>query len=325
MKILVTGGLGNVGSATLRELSTKHVVRCLDIPTKKNVLLSQQIAGVNYIWGDITDPKTVQEAVAGQDLIIHLAAILPPATDANPAKAETVNVGGTRNVLNAARSQDRQPKIIFSSSFDLFGHTLDQEPPRRVTDPIYETDAYTRHKIAGEKMVKESGLQWTIYRFADVPPMEARKPDPIMFRIPLTQRMEVIHPADVALALANGIESQEVWGKTWLIGGGASCQVYYKDILMHGLRQAGLPMLPESAFSQQSYCTDWLDTTESQALLQYQRHSFAQIMADVDRVTKPSAMTKLMTQIAQPFIKRWLLSLSSYYKKPASPSSTLAS
>jgi nucleoside-diphosphate-sugar epimerase len=220
MDVLVTGGLGNVGSATLRELRSQgHTITCLDIPIKKNRRVSKGISDIKYIWGDITDEKTVNDAVAGQDAIIHLAAILPPVSDTAPKRAHAVNVVGTQNILTAAAHQAQSPKLIFSSSFDLFGPTQDQEPPRKITDPVVETDVYSRTKIECERIIKTSALTWSIYRFADVPPMEARQFNPIMYRIPLEQRFEVVHPADVALALANGLHS-DIWGKTWLIGGG---------------------------------------------------------------------------------------------------------
>jgi nucleoside-diphosphate-sugar epimerase len=316
MKILVTGGLGNIGSSTLRELARKHEVTCLNMPTKKNIKRAREIP-VKYIWGDITDYKVVADAVSGQDVVVHLAAILPPVCDADPKRAEAVNVGGTRNVLKAATSQEKgsQPKIFFSSSFDVFGPTMDQEPPRKITDLVVETDPYSRHKIECERLIKSSGLIWSIYRFTDVPPMKRRSPHPIMFRIPLEQRFEIVHPADVALAIANGIQNDSIWGSTWLVGGGPSCQIYYKDYLGCGLRQAGLgeKMLPMEAFSREVYCTDWVDSTSTESILHYQRHTFNEIMADVDRATAPSAFSKFFIVAARPLIRRWVLSLSDYY------------
>ena len=321
MKVLVTGGLGNVGIVTLRALKTHgHEVACLDLQTKGNSKRANEESGITYMWGDVTKYETVLQAVVGQDVIVHLTAILPPMSDEDPARAEKVNIGGTQNLLKAAASQDQPPKFLFSSSFDLFGPTMDQEPPRKITDAVQPTDPYSRHKIECERLIKASGLTWTIYRFADVPSMDVRKPHPIMFRIPLEQRFEIVHPVDVALAIANGLETSTqdgVWGSSWLVGGGPSCQIRYGEYLRVGLRQAGFgeAMFPPHAFSQQPYCTDWLDSSPAEELLHYQRHTFQETMADVDRATAPSAVSKIFIYLVRPVLRRWVLSFSPYYKE----------
>ena len=109
-------------------------------------------------------------------------------------------MGGTRNLIEAAKAQAKPPKFFFASSFDVFGYTADQPPPRRASDPVQATDDYSAHKIAAEALIKQSGLDFVIARFCDVP--DIKEPHPIMFDIPLDQRFEVMHGDDVALAVA---------------------------------------------------------------------------------------------------------------------------
>ena len=340
MKILLTGAFGNIGFSTLEELLRQgHAVRGFDRRTKANEKKARQVAGkvvleippdnavstassahsggkVELRWGDIRQAQDVAAAVEGQEVIIHLAFVIPPDLDNDPKGAYEVNVVGTRHLLEAAQQQATPPKILFASTLDVFGHTQDQPPPRKVSDPIYATDDYTRHKIECEEMVRNSGLEWAIYRFADVPPLAARNPHPIMFRIPLNTRLEMLHTHDAGMAVANGVRSP-IWGRIWLIGGGPRCQVRYRDYLGRMLDAMGIGMLPEDAFSHEQYCTDWLDTTESQALLNYQRHSFDDIIEDVIKATALPPPVRQILPLFRPIVRRSILKMSPHTKAKA--------
>jgi UDP-glucose 4-epimerase len=312
MKVLVTGAFGNIGTSAVRELIRQgHQVRCLVRRTRANERRAARYQGkIELAWGDVRQLDAVARAVASQDTIIHLASILPPRADDDPDDAFQVNVGGTRNLLAAAAALPRPPRILFSSSCAVFGFTQDQPPPRRVDDPIIGTDPYTRHKVACEELIQASGLESLIFRFADVPPLGFQRPHPIMFRIPLDTRIEVLHTADAGLALANAVSRPDVWGRILLIGGGASCQVHFREYVRDLLGAAGIPMLPDAAFGAQPYYTDWLDTVESERLLTYQRHSFADIVRDVAHALAP---VRFVVSPFGPLARWWLLRLSPFW------------
>ena len=313
MKILLTGAFGNIGMSTLQELlRQEHQVRCFVSKRKAHERTARRFAGkIELIQGDIRQSADVSKAVQDQDIIIHMAYKLPPHSEDQPELARSINIDGTRNLLVAARSMPRPPRFFFSSSLDVFGYTQDQPPPRKVTDPVQATDHYSTHKIACEQMIKTSGLEWAIFRFADVPPLSLRSPHPIMFRIPLTTRIEVIHTYDAGLAVANGIYSNEIWGRTLLIGGGPSCQILYREYLSRMLEMMGIGMLPDSAFGTEPYSTDWLDTEESQRLLNYQRYSFDDIVQDLAHIV---GYKRLLTALVRPVARWWILRMSPFYK-----------
>jgi nucleoside-diphosphate-sugar epimerase len=313
MKILLTGAFGNLGSSALPELLRQgHQVRCFILPGKKYKDLARRFAGqIEIVAGDMRNPADLQAAVQDQEAIIHLAYILPPDTEEQPEVAQAVNVDGTRYLLEAASSLPTPPKFFFASSLDVFGPTQHLPPPRKVTDPVQASDAYSAQKIACEEMVKASGLPWTIFRFADIPPVTMRSPHPIMYRVPLETRFEMVHTYDAGLAIANAMQTEAVWGKIMLIGGGANCQILYRDYLKRSLEIMGIGMLPESAFSQEPYVTDWLDTEESQRLLSYQRATFEDIMRDLERI---AGFTRVLATIARPAARWWLLRMSPFYR-----------
>ncbi len=316
MTILVTGAFGNLGSHVLEELLRQgYEVRSFDIQTPQTQKKAARFAGkVDVSWGDIRQPKGIKKAAKDVDTVMHLAAVIPPLSDEDPELAWAVNAEGTRNLLAACKALKTPPRFFFASTFDLFGHTQKLPPPRKVTDPIEISDIYTKSKAAGEQMVKESGLDWLIFRFSDMPVIGLRPGHPIMYRIPLDTRMETMHPADGALAAVNALKTPELWGKgrLLLVGGGSRCQVTYRQFLFGLLTAMGIGPLPEEAFSKEEYVTDWLDTEESQRLLQYQRHSFEDIVREVAACL---GWKKIFIPLARPFARQNILNLSSHYKK----------
>jgi nucleoside-diphosphate-sugar epimerase len=290
--ILLTGASGNIGSHVLPELVRRgHRVRTFA--------------------GDITDPAAVAEEIEGVDTVIHLAAVIPPTSDEQPERARAVNVDGTANVIAAGQAQPEPPRLLFTSTFDVHGHTLDKSPPRQVDDPLVATDPYSGHKIECERLIRESWLNWAIFRLVDVPLIGYRDPHPIMFEIGLDNRIEAVHADDVAVAIANALDNPEVWRRILFIGGGKSCQLTYREYLTRLLAAMGIKPLPENAFSDAMYATDWVDSTESEALLHYQRHTFDDI---AEAIAATLGWKRRLVSLANPWIRRMILRDSPYYR-----------
>ena len=167
----------------------------------------------------------------------------------------------------------------------------------------------TFHKVEAEAMVRSSGLEWTILRLAAALPIALRL-DPGMFDIPLDNRMEVVHTHDVGLALANAVSSPGVWGKILLIGGGPRCQYTYGQITRLVLDGRGVGMLPEEAFGNTPFPTDWLDTAESQQLLQYQCHTLEDYVRDM---RAELGARRHLIRLLRPLARYLLLKQSAHY------------
>jgi nucleoside-diphosphate-sugar epimerase len=315
MRVAVTGPFGNLGSHTLPLLRARgHSVVTLARPTSANRHHAAR-HGVEVVWGDILQPDAVAAAVAGADVVVHLAAVIPPRSEEHPEQARRVNVDGTAHVIAACRAQPTPPRLLFSSSVEVHGFTLDAPPPRRVTDPLRPADAYSGHKIEAEALVRESTLEYSILRFVDVPILGMRWAHPIMFEIGLDNRIESMHAADAGLALANAVESPDVWGRILFVGGGASCQLTYRDYVRRILTAAGVGALPERAFAAKPFGTDWVDSAESQRLLRYQRHTFDDIAS---AIAANLGWRRHAARAFAPLVRLVLLRLSPYYRGVAS-------
>ncbi len=163
MLILVTGGCGFTGSAlVLRLLQDGHRVRALDYkPGLRDADL--QAAGAEIIYASVTDPAAVRQAVAGCEIVHHVAAAFRE-LDVPDTFYDDVNVGGTRHVMEAARDAGVR-KVVYCSTQGVHGHIT--HPPGDETSPIAPADHYQKTKYEGEVVVQEfarNGLKATILR-----------------------------------------------------------------------------------------------------------------------------------------------------------------
>ena len=314
MKILLTGATGNVGGHVLPLLLERgHDVRCLVFDSKNERKIVQGWKHKpEVVWGDIQDERVVESALGGVEAVVHLAAIIPPMTDQNPRLAYGVNVNGTRNLVNAASKQAKRVRFIFTSTYDVYGDTQDLTPPRKVTLPVNPQEEYARHKVEAEKIIQSGNVDWCIFRLASAIPVEmSTKYQSMMFDVPLDDRLEYIHPADAALAICNAVEHAEVWGKVLHLGGGPGCQLRERDIVQGAFEAIGIGALPEKYFNTQHYYTDWLDTEESQRLLNYQRHTFND---HLEGLKKSLGWQIPLIKLFRPLIRYSLLRQSKYHK-----------
>lgn len=155
MKVLVTGASGYLGGRLCRGLLEKgHSVRALVRRTSDlSALPSSSTDGdFELAYGDVTDYRSLLDAFSGCSIIFHAAALVEPWLP-DPSKFFLVNVGGLKNVLQAAREQTIQ-KIIYTSSFFALGptdgHVADesQAHPEKVFCSEYERSKAMADKIA---------------------------------------------------------------------------------------------------------------------------------------------------------------------------------
>lgn len=316
MKVLLTGAFGNIGAHTLEELLQRgHRVRCFDVHTKRNEKIARKYKDRGeMMWGDLRNPPDVARAVEDIEVVLHLGFVIPKlsvtgvGSEDHPDFAYAVNVGGTHNLLEAMKTRPIPPRLIFASSLHVYGPTQDQQPPRTASDPVHPIEHYAQHKVACEEMIKQSGLEWAIFRLPATLPIRLIL-DTGMFDVPLENRIEYGHGRDVGMAFANGLDSTRIWGKTLLIGGGPQCQFHYGELVGRIMDGIGVGMLPAKAFSRTPFSTDWLDTTESQRLLNYQTRTLDDYLKDMRHLL---GWRLPFIRAFRPFVRSWLLRHSPY-------------
>jgi len=315
MRVLVTGAFGRLGLVGIeRLLKEGHSVIAFDVSNRRNRKAARRFAGqVRVLWGDIRSVADVAAAVADCDAIIHNAGVLAPASELHPDLAYAVNVGGTRNILNAMRRKKQPPIVVFASSLSVCGPRVPGGPPLTGDLPAVATDNYTSNKAECEQLLRESGLLYVIFRIGVSVGVRAAAGDlsPDVFRILFSinpdARLEWVHPEDVALAQVRALECREALGKTLMIGGGESCRLTFREFYGAMFEATGVGRFPLAAYGSGAYYCDWLDTDESQSLLGYQRISFDEF---IGQLRKASRFSRPLAQIFAPLIRGYMLRYS---------------
>lgn len=199
MTILITGATGLVGA--------RLVPRLMQAGFDCRLLVrhgNQASEGVSVSTGDILDPSTLPDAVRGISAIIHLAAVFRTQDTDLIWKS---NLEGTRNLIAAAKAHAPGIRFIMSSTSNVY--SSDSPHPGREDDPVDPQQAYPASKVAAEKELRVSGLNWSILRF----PFVYGDGDGHLDSLPKfvaqwhpAQRMSTIHHRDIATGIRMALE-----------------------------------------------------------------------------------------------------------------------
>ncbi len=172
MKVLVTGGAGFIGShLTDRLVADGHTVVVLDnLSTGSLGNLAAARDRIEFLEGDLRDRATVERACRGVEVVFHQAALAAVARSVeNPREVTEVNVGGTLNLLVAARDAKAR-RVVFASSSSVYGDT--PELPKTETMPFSARSPYAASKAAGEAYLSafqaSYGLETVSLRYFNV-------------------------------------------------------------------------------------------------------------------------------------------------------------
>jgi nucleoside-diphosphate-sugar epimerase len=289
-RVLVTGACGNIGANVVDLLAQRgYAVRAVDLDTPAGrKAASRWGERVEMHFGSICSEALVGEVVSGVDHVIHLAAMVPPGTDVDQTAGYAVNVVATRSIIAACEAQPSPPRLTFTSTAAIWGHNDQVDGPRRADEEISPSDNYSRQKAECEAMLRASTLDTVIFRIAMTPPVAPGALSPFVFDMHPDMRVEFTHPKDQALAIVNSLVVDEITGRTLCLGGGEHNRYRYREFMNMAFGAMGIPPLPRSAFGDALFLTDWVDSEESQAILDYQRRDAAQYFEEVSAELGPA-------------------------------------
>jgi UDP-N-acetylglucosamine/UDP-N-acetylgalactosamine 4-epimerase len=169
---LVTGGAGFIGSHIVEELLQRgQRVRVLDnFSTGKRENLVTLLERIELIEGDIRSYHIVREAVQGVDYILHQGALPSvPRSINDPITTNEVNVGGTLNILDAARDAGVK-RVVYASSSSVYG--ANKALPKQEEMMPQPISPYAVAKLTGEKYChvfsRTYGLETVALRYFNV-------------------------------------------------------------------------------------------------------------------------------------------------------------
>ncbi|SFR67359.1 NAD-dependent epimerase/dehydratase family protein [Halogeometricum limi] len=237
--VVVTGGAGFIGSRIAAALADDNEVRVLD--DLSSGAATNLPDGVELLEGDVRDETAVRDAVRDADVVFHEAAeVSVQRSVEQPRRSNDVNVGGTLNVLEAAREADA--RVVFASSCAIYGVPdavpLTEDAPARPRSPYaidkYAADSYVRayNDLYGLETVAlryfnvygpgQAGGQYSgvINVFVD----QARRGDPITIDGDGTQTRDFVYVDDVVRANLAAATTDAV-GEAFHVGTGAETSV----------------------------------------------------------------------------------------------------
>ncbi|MEO8456252.1 MAG: NAD-dependent epimerase/dehydratase family protein [Chloroflexota bacterium] len=154
MKALVTGATGFLGSHIAERLVQRgEQVRALVRPTSRTSFLEG--LGVEIVRGDVTDAPSLPAALSGVDVVYHAAAMVSDWAAWDEFKS--VTIGGTRNMLKAARDANVGRFLYVSTDgvyrYQDLRHGVTEETPMERHFGAF--DYYRRSKTAAERIVRK--------------------------------------------------------------------------------------------------------------------------------------------------------------------------
>jgi len=328
--VLVTGGFGLVGSATVRrlaQLGRRVVATDLDTPANRKAAATLP-QGVEARWADLTNAEQTAQLVAevSPDAIIHLAALIPPPIYQNRKLARRVNVDATASLVRIAEQQPTPPRWVQASSNAVYGSRNPHRSSGPVTadTPLKASDLYSAHKIEAEQIVRASSLEWVVLRLGGVltvdPSAMAFSLDAMYFEslLPADGKIHTVDVRDVAWAFAEATTA-DVVGESLLIAGDDSHRLRQGEVgaalaAARGLKgglPAGRPGNPDS--DEDWFVTDWMDAARAQEALQFQHYSWPDMLAEM---RANADWTRHVLPLFAPVIRAILRRRGAYWKQP---------
>ena len=174
-RVLVTGAAGFLGQGLIAQLARQGNCEAVIAVDVREVPEAQRLSGITYLTQDVRDPALANTVTAHRiDTLVHLAAIVTPGKDTHRAFEYSVDVEGTRNVLQACVAHGVQ-HIVVSSSGAAYGYHADN--PAWLTEDMplrgNESFAYAHHKRLVEEMLAQyrqthPQLQQTVLRIGTI-------------------------------------------------------------------------------------------------------------------------------------------------------------
>jgi NADH dehydrogenase len=235
MKVLVVGGSGFIGSHLCRELKERgHSVTALSRSPGNDDLPK----GISKAMGNVTAYDSMHEAFEGMDVAVNLVALSPLFKPSGGNEMhDRVHRQGTENVVRACEEHG-VPRLVQMSALGA--------------DPAGKT-AYIRSKGKAEEVVRESSLDWVIFRpsvvfgdGAEFLSFTKKLAPPYVAPLPGggKTRFQPIWIDDFTPMLAAACEAEEHVGQTYEIGGPETLTLAEVAETIHGAEGRSVTVIP---------------------------------------------------------------------------------
>ena len=166
--ILITGGLGYLGSRIAESLITKNHYKIIIGSRDNRINLPKKLVGCELVFFDLLEKKSIQKCLKGVDIVLHLAAMNANECAANPEDALLVNGLGTLNLIQASQNSNVS-KFIYFSTAHVYGSPLLGDITEET--PTKPSNHYAiSHRVAEDFIIeigKKGKINTTILRLSN--------------------------------------------------------------------------------------------------------------------------------------------------------------
>ena len=308
---MLTGASGTVGYEVLKQLcdvKNEYDVTVFDIKSNKTIKKFKPFKEeANIIYGNINNETDLIKVCYDKDVVIHLAAVIPPLADEKPELSYQVNVLGTESLIRLLELHSPNAFFLYSSSISVYGDRLNN-PMITINDKLDPSagDEYAKTKILAENIIQNCKLDWSIFRLTAI--MGGHKISKLMFHQPLKTSLEIASPEDTARAYINAIDKQaQLSKKIFNLGGGENCRIIYDEFLSHSFKIFGLGklnFLPKTFAEKNFHCGYYEDGYMLDNILNFRKDTLSDYFEN--EKSKVSLFIKTIISIFNKPIKKYL-------------------
>ena len=282
---------------------------------KKNDKLCKQLKKqygdrIQIIRGTVASPDVCDKLTQGVDYVVHMAAVIPPASDADPKESEECNYYGAMALADAIKRRNPQPKYVHVSTMALYGNRNHKHLYGRVGDPLLVSpfDYYAMHKLKGERYVLDSGLdRFVVLRqTAMLHPnmLKDNVSDGLMFHTALNAPLEWVSSRDSGYLIKRILERDSkgevdsFWNNIYNIGAGKKGMDTGYDTFKDGFSIIGgspEKFFKPNWFASRNFHGLWFyDGHELNDYFDFQRDGVTEFWKEIGRRHKAYALAKAL-------------------------------
>lgn len=299
-KVLVTGAAGTVGVHVVKYLLAegKYEVTILDLKNKNSFQkLKRFRKRVNILYGDIMNNVLIEALVKDQDIVIHLASVLPPLSDMKKGLSEAIEYQGSENIIRAITYYNPKCHFIYASTTSIYNGI--ENPSVKSKIKKENLTYFAESKLKTEELIKDKLKNYTILRVPLV--LSNLVNEPFIYNIKKKEVIDVITKEDCAYAFVRAIRYLDKLNKkTYNLS--MAEPILYDDLLKNILKYRGLSFsfLFNKLFVEKKYVSPvTTDKDDLEEIIGYRNDT---IQSYYNRIKRQNKNRKLAKILAKPFL-----------------------
>jgi len=242
-RILVTGAGGAVGLQVIRFLLSegKYDITALELKDKHVYKrLKRFKKRISIVYGDICDEGLMDALIKEQDVVIHLAGVLPHLANVRDELCKEIDLKGTKQIVNSIKNYNPECFLLYASTTSVYGKQNDYTKLTvNSKTNIIKGDYYSKYKLKGEEYIQNNLKKYSIFRLAYI--LSDPGPESLIYNVSPNMEMEFLSTADAGYAFSKAVEEEKkINKKIFNVSGGEKYRDNYYNFLIKIFKTYGM-------------------------------------------------------------------------------------